>query len=97
MDIKMLLVMDLAKEYHCAILPERCMKCDAPLVRFGDQEFAFCIIDVVKNEYAAQDHKTLDTIKTLDKLCNPEPDKRYQTYIKGSVNWGPWLKGKNAA
>lgn len=54
MDIKMALAMDIADQYHCTILHERCPDEDAPLVRFPGQKVAFCPMHIVKNEFAQQ-------------------------------------------
>lgn len=54
MDIKMGLAMDIADQYHCTILRDRCPDDDAPLIKFPGQNIALCPMRIVKNELAQQ-------------------------------------------
>lgn len=54
MDIKMGLAMDIAEQYHCTILRDRCPDDDVPLIKFPGQNKALCPMRVVKNELAQQ-------------------------------------------
>ena len=59
MDIKREIVLELALEYHCAILTERCPKDDHPLVKFANDPRPMCILEIKKNELATADRSKL--------------------------------------
>lgn len=78
MDIKREIVLELALEYHCVVLKERCSKDDHPLVKFADDPRPMCVLEIKKNEQAMQDRSKL--IAALEKeaeeafLCSEKTD-----------------------
>lgn len=99
MDLKKMAAMQLAEEYHCAVLPERCPDCDAPLVTFAKQGIAFCIVDTAKHEKAQGDRTLLDQLMKLDTLCKPLGDTKLvdpRAEVPQDIDWSEYLKRKSA-
>lgn len=97
MDLKAMAAMQLAEEYHCKLLPERCPDCDAPLVTFGDQGVAFCIVDTAKHEKAQGDRKLLDSLLLVQKLATPTVDTKIIVLgprPQQTIHWNEYLKRK---